>query len=253
MRQEDASGNLQFIMNRRRAGRNTALFFIALSIGPVILAACVDPKGEFDDYIDRTNDVRGVIPEAGPVEDTGPATDAAVDVPPFDANVDVSGTYFTSCLPTLAAGAADKSLLFYTEVTEVAQKLSLTIYPLSKTATTFSKSETVGVPQNISMTPVMADGTWTVTVGEVDIPGTSQRISDNDLMLVNVSYAARITAGDRMCAELSGQLKKPFESSIDGPGDICVFMRLADGAALPMATVGTKSWVGYTAAEHHCP
>jgi hypothetical protein len=253
LRQEDGSGNLQFIMNRRRAGRNTALFFIALSIGPVFVAACADPKGEFDEYIDRTNNIRGVIPEGGVVtEDTG-ATDTAEDVPPFDANVDVSGTFFASCLPTLAGGNAAQSLLFYMEVTEVSHSLALNIYPLSKTATTFSKSETVGVPQVIPMAAVNADGTWKVTVGEVDIPGTSQRISDNDLTLVNVSYDARITSVDRMCAELSGKLTKPFESSIDGPGDICIFNRMAEGTMLPVVTQGAKSWIGYSAADHHCP
>jgi hypothetical protein len=240
-------------MNRRRAGRNTALFFAALSIGPSFVAACADPKGEFDEYIDRTNGIRGVVPEGGVVtEDTG-ASDGAEDVPPFDANVDVTGAYFTSCLPTLAGGNASQSLLFYTEVTETSQVLSLTIYPLSKTATTFSKSETVGVPQVISMAPVMADGTWKVTVGEVDIPGTSQRISDSDLKLSNVSYDARITSADRMCAELGGQLVLPFMSSIDSPGDICVFTRLADGATLPVVTQGSKMWVGFSAADHHCP
>ncbi|MGZ6094588.1 MAG: hypothetical protein ACXWUG_21305 [Polyangiales bacterium] len=237
-------------MNRRRVGGNTALFFFAL-----VGSGCADPKGDFDSYIDRTNGIRGVIPEGGIIEeDTGPVVDTAIDTPPFDANVDVTGTFFMSCNATLLAGDASKTLLFYTEFTDSGGKLSFNVYPLSETATKFAKSETVGTPQVATMVPVNPmDGTWKTTIGTTVIPGSSQRISDNDLKLENLSYNGRIVSQDRLCAELDGQLVAPFVASFDGPGDICIFVRMAEGADLPMSTQGATTYVGYKASEHHCP
>jgi hypothetical protein len=241
-------------MNRSRAGENTALFFFALAIGPILGAGCADPKGAFESYVDRTNGVRGVVPDTGvSLEDTAPATDSAVDTPPFDANVDVTGNYFVSCLPTLLGGEASQSLLFYAEVTSAGGKLSFNSYPLSETATKFSKTETVGVPQVASMVPIAASGSWNVTLGTVKIPGNSQRIGDSDLVLENLSYKGHIVSADRLCAELDGQLVSPFAASFDEPGDICIFVRMAPDVDLPTAMSGSTTYVGYPAAEHHCP
>jgi hypothetical protein len=56
-----------------------------------------------------------------------------------------------------------------------------------------------------------------------------------------------------MCAELDGTLTKPFMSNFNDPGDICIFVRVPDGADLPTAMGSGMTWFGFSAAQHHCP
>src|SRR3954451_5390186 len=83
----------------------TALLACALPIAlPITMGACVDPKGDFESYNDRTADFR----KAPPPKDGG-VVDSA---PPVES---VEGLYFGACLSKLAAGRIDRVLRFYTE------------------------------------------------------------------------------------------------------------------------------------------
>jgi hypothetical protein len=235
---------------RTPSTRFLALRSAFLVIAPAMLACaaagCVNPHDDFDKWIDNTNGKRGVVAvdAAGVdtlVEDTGPNI------------ADVNGTFLVSCLPTLAGGAAELSILFYGEITLTGDQVSVVLSPLLETATKMSKSQVTGTPLTAPPAAVVGLRTFELKYGAGTVPGNSQRIGDSNLVFTNFALQSKIQNKDRLCAELQGELTSPFPQDFNGVGDYCVFVRLADGVDLPTATNGTKTWVGFTAAEHNCP
>lgn len=216
---------------------------LLLVAGGFVLAACVDPKGDYKTYVDRTRDLRGA-----PVVDSG-----EVEVGDADPAADFSGTFLASCLPAAAGGNASQSFLFYVEtvVTDGAT-LDIEITPILETATTFAKSQTVGTPQVAKGIPIV-DGTWNAVIGDATVPGESQRIGPSPIVIRNYAYAGRTLSRDRLCAELSGEVISPIPIDFSPPGDPCIFVRLNEGDTLPTANEGGTEFVGFTAAEHRCP
>lgn len=209
--------------------------------------ACVDSQGDFDDYLDRTKDIRGVVPDTG-----------ARDIGSFevgDADLDAGKQIFWgNCLPTIVAGSPASSLMYYSEVTFSGGKADVAFYALKETATKLSKTETVGDPQISTGAVIQPDNTFVATIGNVQIPGDSQRIGESLLVLTNVSYKMKILGKERLCAELQGEALSPLKSSLDGPGDICVWKALPEGAPLPTVTDGSgKTFVGIANEEYVCP
>ncbi|MBI2394907.1 MAG: hypothetical protein HYV09_35385 [Deltaproteobacteria bacterium] len=223
---------------------------IAVAIGVTASAtafACVDPAGDYESYVDSTKDIRGVTPDAGP-------SDGA----PFEAgDTDINAgkrTYFGNCLPTIVAGSPEMSLMFYGEVTFNGGKIDLAIHSLKETATKLSKSETVGAPQIANGVTLESDSTFVMTIGDVSIPGSSQRIGPSDLVLKNVSYQGRVLGNERLCAELQGEAVAPLTATLDKSGDFCVWIAMPDGADLPKyKDASGKDFVGIPNEEYHCP
>lgn len=222
-------------MSVSRAGLLLALF----------VGACSDPKSDYQSYLDRTNGMRGTFDASVPET-------AAFDAPGDTG--DFTNTYVLSCLPGLLGGDASKSLLFYSEVSVTAGKLTMKNTPILETATKMSKSQTVGTPHQATDVAIGADGSFTATVGHVEVPGNSQRIGDSLLVLENIVYRGHLLSKDRLCAEIDGQLTSPLMSSLDDPGDWCVWIAVPDGADLPTATDSSgMKYIGFAASEHHCP
>jgi hypothetical protein len=222
-----------------RTGGAIALVATLIGVG----FACVDPKGDYDNYLERTNTMRG---------------SGAVDATPFEVgDVDVNAgnaTYFVSCLPAVFISVPETSMLMYMEANVSGGKVSFQNYPLKDSATKFAKSETIGAPHGVTDITMNADNTFTANIGTVLIPGKSQRITDSDLEIVNVAYETRILSNDRMCAELQGTVTKPTPSDLMKPGDFCVIVRMNEGDDLPKFTDSTgKEYVGFAASEYHCP
>jgi hypothetical protein len=239
-------------MNFRRTG-GLSVFRVG---GAVVLAsslvglvfACVDPKGDYEDYLERTNGIRGVQPDTGQVE-TEPFEAGEVDI---DAG---KGTYFVSCLPNVFSSSPETSMLMYSEVNISGGKLDFQHFPLKDTATKFAKSETVGTPHGITGVTINADNTYSAKIGgAIIIPGNSQRITDNDLELQNVSFEGRILSTDRWCAELNGNVTKPTPQNLTAAGDFCVIVKMNEGADLPKFTDSSgKEHIGFAGTEYHCP
>lgn len=209
--------------------------------------ACVDPQGDFDAYLDKTNDIRGVTPDTG-----------ARDVAPLevgDADLDAGKTiYWGNCLPQIVTGAPQSSIMYYSEVTFSGGKADVTFYPLNEKATKLSKSEAVGTPQTATGIEIKPDNTFTAVMGDVKVPGNSQRIGDSELVLTNVSYQMVIQGKERLCAELQGSVTAPLSASLDMKGDICVWIQMADGATLPTAKDSSGgTFTGIPNEEYHCP
>jgi hypothetical protein len=236
------------MMNIRRTGGLT----VPRALGAIALAssllgfgfACVDPKGDYDDYLERTNGIRGVQPETSVTEfETG-----EVDI---DAG---KATYFWSCLPGLFSGAPETSILLYSEANVSGGKVDFTNFPLKDTATKFLKSETVGASHGAMGVPLSGTNTFSAVIGTATIPGNSQRITDNDLTLEGVVFEGRILTTDRWCAELNGKVTKPTPNELKDPGDFCVIVKLNEGDDLPTFTDSSgKKFVGFAASEYHCP
>lgn len=220
---------------------------IALASSLIALGlACVDPKGDYDTYIERTNGVRGVRPDTGPVTEfeTGD-----VDINAGEA------TYFVSCLPQVFAGSPETSILLYSVVNTTAGKFDFTNYPMKDNATTFLKSETFGdATHGATSVAINSDNTFSVALpGIINIPGKSQRITDNDLQLSNVVFVGKILSTERWCAELNGAVVKP-PTDITPPGDFCIYVKLKEGDPLPTFTdTAGKTHVGFASSEYHCP
>jgi hypothetical protein len=209
--------------------------------------ACVDSQGDFDAYIDKTNDIRGVVPDTG-VRDAAPLEVG-------DADLDAGKTiYWGNCLPQIVTGAPQSSLMYYSEITFSGGKADVAFYPLNEKAKTLSKSETVGTPQIATGLEIKPDNTFVATMGDVKVPGNSQRIGDSELVLTNVSYQMVIQGKERLCAELQGTVTAPLSASLEPKGDICVWIQLPDGAPLPTqkdASGGT--FVGLANEDFRCP
>jgi hypothetical protein len=233
---------------RAKAGKTVRRVYagatFALAMSTTIGLACVDPKGDFQDYVDRTNGVRGGdvgIAEAG-------------DVGPVDLDAG-TGTYLVSCLPALLGGDAAKSLLFYADVSLVGGKLDLTMLPLHQDATKFTKTTSQPPPHSVLGIQVSPDGKFTALAGSIQIQRDGQRISDNDWKLKDVTYQGQVLPGKAMCAELQGVMEAPIPGqSFNDPGDYCIFRPFVDGADLPKAkdAAGTE-FIGFAASEFHCP
>lgn len=223
------------------AVRSAISSLIALSF--VAPFACIDPKGDYETYVEKTEGQRG-----SRIEDVG-----VIEVGDADPSADFSGTFLASCLPLAFRDSPNNSFLFYVEMAVSGGTVNATITPLKETAATFSKSETVGTPQVKTGVPV-TDGRWSLDIGAAEIPGDSQRLGPSLIKLVNVVYQGRTLSKDRLCAELQGAATEPLAIAFNDPGDYCTFVRLEEGAALPKATLsdGTE-FIGFSKDEHICP
>lgn len=231
-------------MISRTLVHRVALALSVAAIATTAALACVDPNGDYETYLDKTKDIRGVTPDTGVSE-----------VILGDADLDAGKqTFWGNCLPNIVTGSPQSSIMYYTEFTFTGGKVDVSILPMKETATVFSKSETVGEAQVATGVAIKSDNTFTAVVGNVKVPGNSQRIGDSELVLTNVSYQARILSDKRICGELQGDVTAPLSSSLDNPGDFCVWIAMADGTTLPTSTdsSGTK-FVGIPNEEYHCP
>jgi hypothetical protein len=100
----------------------------------------------------------------------------------------------------------------------------------------------------------LTNNTFVANMGNIRIPGNSQRIGDSELILSNIVYHGTVLGRERWCAELDGQLTAPLMESLAPPGDICIGIALTEGADLPTAMLSTgTTYIGYANEEHHCP
>jgi hypothetical protein len=239
------------LMIIRRTGGHTVLRVaaaatLALSFGALAFA-CVDPKGDFESYIERTNTMRGVTPDTG-----------VADAPAFevgDADLDAgTSLYFTSCIPQVFLGSPELSFIFLSEITLAGGKMKMTNYPLKQDATKLTKSQTVGTPHSSPEVPLGTDNTFKATIGGLTIPGNSQRVGDSDIVMADVVYTGKLLGKERICSELDGRATAPSSQDFSAPGDFCISVLLPEGADLPtFKDAADKMSVGFAAAEYHCP
>lgn len=202
----------------------------------VAAAACIpDPEGDYNDFIDRTEGLRGATGEG----------DASIDSrPPEDA---VEQLYVGICVSQLAARDPRQALRFYTISRYVpdgeAGKLSLDLTPMRGwdtapggsyvTPANVTESEKVGVTRNVVDAPVAAGtGRFTAVIPEVTLEPAANSVSGRYSVLERVTLDGRFTQ-DAFCARLSAELTQPYRAQLTADQNTCLFRKVAEGDPMP--------------------
>ena len=197
--------------------------------------ACVDPKGEFDQYNERTTDFRKTVVKDGGGVDSAPPVEA------------VEGLYMGACLSKLAAGRIDRVLRFYTETKFTPDpggttgKISLKLTPLklgpaNGPPPTVSKDQTVGTAFSITDSPTNAQGVYQGNLGTVTVPGASNPISGRDIIIEMAALPGRF-AKEKFCSQLSGHVVQPTDIQLEGEANTCIYLPVKEGDPPPTLTL----------------
>lgn len=208
------------------------LLTVALALAiPTSAVACVDPKGGFDQYNDRTTGFREK--KDASIPDTAPPTDS------------FKGLYFGACLSVLAAGRIDRVLRFYTEVeftpdaTGATGKLKLKLTAL-KLGANNGPPATVGADQKVGATleadtTTNAAGVYAADFGTANIPAAANPISGREIVVEMTSLPGRF-AKDKFCSQLIGHVVVPTDIPLEGDANTCLYFPVKEGDATPAIT-----------------
>jgi hypothetical protein len=207
----------------------TALLAFAI---PMMAGACVDPKGDFESFNERTAGFRATPPpkDGGGVDSAPPA-------------VAVEGLYFGACLSKLAAGRIDRVLRFYTETkytpdaTGGTGKITLKLTPMklgpgNTAPPTVSKDQTVGMTYTVTDSPTNAQGVYAASLGTVNVPGASNPISGRDIIVEMAAVPGRF-AKEKFCSQLSGHVTQPTDIQLEGESNTCIYLPVKEGDKPP--------------------
>ena len=171
-------------------------------LGSLWLCACVDPEARYQDFIERTGDVRG--------RDSGP-------VAPTD-RFDWSGRYLLALSTVLAP---DQPLLFEVEA-EVSSDLETIELDLQPLTTQDDEAPRTPVGESIRLADITyeVEGTFSADLGDVAVPGRANPITGSDIV-ASVQLVARTRAGEGeddgiFCGEVSGMVIQPLMYDLAG-------------------------------------
>lgn len=193
---------------------------LGLGILSVVASGCVDPKADYEEYLNRPVVAR----EAG-TSDVAQAPCAEV----LAQNLD--GKYFGSCLVKLVGSAF--SLAVEQTVVPSADGLSGEIAVSFTALRTDAKTlaDTAGDTTVLKPVPVDSDCRYREDVGRLVLPAAANNFG-SDLESLDVVLRSKLLTSDRSCSELDGRV--PLANlSLNDDGDICVYVRApADGSLL---------------------
>lgn len=224
--------------------RSSRVVFSAVFCTTGTIVACVNPKGDYEDYVKRTESYR-MTAEASAPDSVAPTNS-------------VKGTYYLACLPFLAFGNADQQFRFYAEseftpaMTGGGGKLSLKLTPmiirdaanctpdcqLIPNSMLTLKDEKKGI-LTVTDVPVDATGKFTANFMTAMVDHLSNPISDRNITVENTTVQAIFQAApdggpSNYCGGLSGKVVMPIMQDLGMPSqNICLFTPLAAGAMLP--------------------
>jgi hypothetical protein len=215
--------------------KRSVLGLLVGSSGCALLVACgllPDPKGDYDDFVGKTEGVR-IVKEAGAV-DAKPPTEP------------IKALYIGTCITVLSQQNPTKVLRFYTDASFVPDeatgggKLSLNLQPLKGWAdnkatppASVSKSEFVGKPIVITETVVGANGAFAAPMGVSVVEGDANAISGRPITL-DPTLTGAFGVGDKFCAGLEGNVTSPVTVSLDPSTNVCLFKKVSEGAPVPV-------------------
>lgn len=206
------------------------------------IGACIPhPSGDFEDYGERTQGFNAPVDNDG-----GGGFDGA---PP---TVATEGLYYGACLSQLAFGQPNLVFNFYTKTKFVPDgaggRLSLSIEALKLEPDATGKN---GPPAKVSAAGVVGGvmqsvesptpnvepdtGRYSVSLGNVLVPGTANPISGSDVQITDAKLNGRF-AKERFCAQLNGQVVRPVQLTLEPPRNICQFVPVKDGDPRPPLT-----------------
>ena len=196
-----------------------------------LTTACITAREQYDEYLVRTDTVRGKDPsavEAGVFD--GGAPDAGF-----------TGTYAMTCLPNLLAGRVDRSLRFIAKISYTGSNLNIELRGMSKTATNLSGG--VGNTYNASSS-VSADAKFKWDFGKPEFPKEFNTIRDEDIAFSAATMNGILISEKKFCAELGGRIEKPSVVELDESVDVCMIEQVASE---------TAEFPQYARDDFHCP
>jgi hypothetical protein len=160
---------------RRSIPTSRALAVVVTTVTAAALAACVDPKSDYDDFLARTSEANA------PTGDDGPASDGASPDAGFTQD------YVMACVSQIADDDPKQATYFVVTVTFVAapggggtldftdQALALTVVGSTVSPST-SISSAVGPVVTVKGSPVSPDGHCDVVFGPTLVPGAADAV-----------------------------------------------------------------------------
>jgi hypothetical protein len=191
-----------------------------------VVAGCLDPTNDFNDWLSRSADAR-----AG----TSVVSDAS-----FDAMLSSSfdQTYVMACVPQLAPDDPTKALLFNAHLVFTLSggpgNGTLDVTQTALVAHATDTTMTTGMPVSVMGTPVMG-GMAAVNSGAITIPGNADTITSNPIVFTSSTLYFSIASPTQLCAGLAGMVTMPIPLMLDKTKNICRF-KVPMGTAVPMFT-----------------
>jgi hypothetical protein len=212
-----------------RMARRVVSVLAVSAAGWLAFGACVTPSDQYDDYIDRTANVRGFHPR-------GDAAVVEASLPDGGFNA----LYAATCLPHVTT--VDKALRFVDTIvfTPAASgpggTITATFNSLPVGAT--NATATVGPPIGPATSPVDATGQFQLDLKNLTVLAAANPISPADVHFdVDTFVAGALTMPDQFCGGLDGTVVSPINFTLDHCDDVCLFVRIADvNAPLPVYT-----------------
>jgi hypothetical protein len=180
---------------RVRHARAAVLLLLAAS-------GCVDPQGRYDDFLQRTEAMRGQ--DAGMIG--------------AEERFDFSGSYLLALSTTLAPG---QPLLFSCEVTVAAdlETLALSVRPLTTEDDAEPRTPT-GERFEASAVAYGEDGSFSADFGEVTVPSDANPISGADIVATVAITATAFPMSDELpdffCGQATGMVSAPLALDLEG-------------------------------------
>jgi hypothetical protein len=191
--------------------------------GVTMVAACVDPRADYDEFVGRPVIQR----DAGTVD---------VEVSPCQELLaqNLSGQYFAKCLVT----AVQQPFALAVEQTVrpsadgMTAELDMSFTALTTTAT--SLNDTAGMKTVLKTVPVDSECRYRQDVGTLILPASANTVG-RDVETNDVVFRGRLLSNERSCSELDGKVAL-LPISLDGDGDACVYVRMPADGSLPPIT-----------------
>lgn len=200
------TGDENGMLSSTRSAAALSIFSALWSMSALGGAGCVDPRGRFDEFADRT-----------PVVDAG----VRVDAPVLTMLPDVTGTFLVGL--TIAFAPARPVQLISTQ-TLTAGKLSLHLRFLRQSDRAIIEENPIDIPA----VDVDSTGAFVIQIAELRIPKAANPLM-NDAVAQNVVLGGMIKSKDAFCTTVTGMVIEPAQESLDG--STVGAIRIPDGAS----------------------
>jgi hypothetical protein len=234
------------VVKKRRAATTTTAAKGGGVFGLVVFSvvACGKVYSEESPPLTPVKDDASIAPgDAGnnTSPDAAPSPDASADAISGD-----TALYYGACLSELAFQQPSKVFNIYATVTFSVDTLNLGFQFLAVTnnfepPTNVSKLGAVG-PLHSGAARGDTNGSYPLSIGTMEIPGTANPISGSDAQInasaIAVRWIGGAGIGSRFCGRLSGMVVKPVAATreLDPDMNICHFVPITEGAATPRFT-----------------
>jgi len=202
------------------------------------LAACVDPKKDYDAFLARTADAE-TVPTI--------SDDASIDVVGGDAAGYGNQQYVMGCVSSVTQDSVSSITLFVATASFVTSDsdgdgmFTFQDQPLNDTAT---DTTMIAGPPNPQTTTTVKGGKVDVVVGANTVPTADDPLGTGPIVFTDLTLHFVLGPGTNLCAGLSGDTTLPLATTLLANQNFCAFVAF-EGTA---GTVPT-----FTQNQFQCP